>query len=129
MKSLLLVTSALGLAFAAPAFAAEKATYETKTKVSQDKDGDYKKVVKEEAKDASGKATTETTTKIDGENGDKSVETEIVKDPKGLMNKTTKDIKMETEHKDNGKVVHSKKVTVDGKTTENTKTEAPVAAH
>lgn len=123
MKTLLLTTVA-AFALSAPAFAAEKETFESKTKVEKKADGDYKETTKSSATNAAGTTTT-TEKKVDVDvdskgNVDTSVKTEVTTDPKGLMNKETTKTKDTENTKADGSVEVKHKKTVNGKTVEET---------
>lgn len=120
IKSVLLASAAVFL-FGVTAYAADKETYQTETKIEKDSDGNYTK--KEKTTDTTADGTTTTnekkaTVSVDANgNTDKSTTTKQVTDPKGLMNKTTVTTS-NTEKVKDGVVKTSEEVKVDGKTTE-----------
>lgn len=120
--SLLALTSAVLLA--APAFAEEKTTYESKTKISQDSDT-YKKKEEVTSKGPEGKTsvTAKTTVDVDADGDvEETMTTKAVDDPKGLGNKTKTETKDVVKHdKKTGMTTTEHKKEVDGKTVEHTK--------
>lgn len=121
-----LLASAAALTLAAPAFAADKETYKSETKVEKDTDGDYKAKTETTKTDAAG-TTTSVEKKVDIDvdkhgNVDKTVKTEETVDPKGLMNKTTTKTTDTEKTKADGTTETSHKKKVNGKTVEDTTT-------
>ncbi|MBI1276032.1 hypothetical protein GC177_08685 [bacterium] len=112
--------AALMFAVASPAIAADKETYKAETSIEKDAKGNYEKKVTEKSTDAMGtdvknEAKTEVDVDRDGSK-EVTVKTKSVKDPKGLMNKST--VETEThvkqdEHGNNTETTQKKKV--DGK--------------
>ncbi len=128
-RTLALLAAVAGVAFAAPSFAADTATYETKTKVKADDDGDYKETTTTESKDMAG-TKTESESKVDVDakadgSVEKTVTTEKTSDPKGLGNKTKVKTKDTVKTDAAGNTMDSKhKKTVNGKTVEDTESKA-----
>jgi hypothetical protein len=122
MRTILLASTAL-FALSAPAFAVDKETYETTTKIEKDSAGNYNE--KETVTKTDADKTTTSTEKsliveVDSNgNIDKSKTVEITSDPKGLGNKHVVMIK-DTEKTKDGKVISSHEKTVDGKNVEGT---------
>ena len=123
MKFILLASTAV-FALSAAAFAADKETYESTTKIEKDSAGNYSEKDAVTKTDANG--TTNSSKKtlkiaVDAKgNTDKTRTTEIVVDPKGLGNKhivVTKD----TERTKYGMVDTTHTKTVNGKNVEGTK--------
>ncbi len=123
MKSILLLSTA-AFAMSSPAFAANKETYKTETKIEKDTAGNYSEKSKTSKTETDG--TTYSSEKnvaigVDAKgNTDKSTTTKHVSDPKGLGNKhiiTTSD----TEKTKDGEVTTTHEKTVNGKTVEGTK--------
>jgi hypothetical protein len=121
--TILLATVAI-LALNAPAFSADKETYESKTKVEKDAKGNYEEKSQTEKTDAAGTTTSaekKVDVKVDGSgNVSKTVKTEASTDPKGLMNKETVKTTDTAKTKTDGTVATTHKKVVDGKTVENT---------
>jgi hypothetical protein len=125
MKTAMLLASVAAIALGAPAFAAEKETFKSETKVEKDAKGNY------EAKSSATKTDTAGTTtavekKVDvdvDKDGSKetTVKTTESTDPKGLGNKTKTVTKDTEEVKADGTVEAEHKKTVDGKTVEHEK--------
>jgi hypothetical protein len=125
MKTAMLLTTAAALALSAPAFAAEKEKYESKTKIESDAKGNYDAKVKSEKTDMDG-TTSKFQKKVDVDvdskgNTDTTVKTEESRDPKGLMNKSTVKTTDSEKMKSDGTVETEHKKTVDGKTVEDSK--------
>ena len=122
--SILLASVAI-LALNAPAFAAEKETYKSETKMEKDAKGNYSQKDSATKTDAAGTTTNaEKNVSVDVDskgNTEKTVKIEESTDPKGLMNKTDVKTKDTVKTKADGSVetTHIKKV--DGKTVEDTK--------
>ena len=125
MKYRMMTLAALaGISLCSGAFAADE-TYESKTKVSQDKDGSYKKESKETMDDAHGSSSATQTDKMNVDskgNTERTVETQSKDDPKGLFNTNKVKTKDVVKSKD-GKTTTEHKKTVNGDTVEHTKTE------
>lgn len=123
--SSILLTTVAAMALTAPAFAADKESYESKTKVEKSANGDYSEKTTTEKTDMSGTTTSsdkKVSVDVDSNgNTTKSVKTEEVTDPKGLMNKEVTKTK-DTEKMKDGSVETSHKKTVNGKTVEDTST-------
>ncbi len=123
-KHYILLASAAFFALSAPAFSADKESYESKTKMERDSDGNFSEKSKTEKTDAAGTTTTnEKKVKVDVDsngNVDKTVKTEKITDPEGLMNKKTVKTKDTEKTHSDGTVDTTHKVTVDGKTVEST---------
>jgi hypothetical protein len=122
MKTSILLASVAAIALTSPAFAADKETYKSETKVEKDSKGNYDAKSETSKTDAAG-TTTSLEKKVDVDvdaagNVDKTVKTEEVTDPKGLMNKTKVKTKDTTTTHSNGTVDSSHKKTVNGKTVE-----------
>jgi len=123
MKSILLASTAV-FALSAAAFAADKESYESNTKIEKDSAGNYSEkdtVIKTDANGTinSSKKTLKIAVDAKG-NTDKTRTTEVVVDPKGLGNKhvvVTKD----TEKTKYGMVDTTHTKTVNGKNVEGTK--------
>ncbi len=120
----ILLATVIALSLSAPAFAADKESYESKTKVEKDTNGNYKETTKTEKTDLSGTTNAvekdvKVKVKSDGET-DKTVTTKETIDPKGLMNKETIKTTDMVKAKADGTVDSSHKKVVDGKTVENT---------
>lgn len=123
MKSILLASTAV-FALSAAAFAADKETYQSDTKIEKDSAGNYSEKDTITKTDANGttnnsKKTLNITVDAKG-NTDKTRTTEISTDPKGLGNKhvvATKD----TEQTKYGMVTTTHTKTVNGKNVEGTK--------
>jgi len=126
-KTVILLTSAVALAFGAPAFAVEKETYKAETKVEKDSKGNYDSKSTVKHTDTAGTTTTsEKKVEVDVDskgNTDTTVKTEQTNDPKGLMNKTTTKTEDTETHKDSAVKTSHKKV-VNGKTVEEEKTDS-----
>jgi uncharacterized membrane protein len=124
-KTALLLASAASLALTAPAFAADKETFKSETKIEKDSKGNYEAKTETTKTDAAG-TTTSMEKKVDIDvdskgNVDKTVKTEEVVDPKGLMNKTkVKTTDTATTNAD-GTVDSTHKKVVNGKTVEEEK--------
>ena len=127
IKSILLASIAT-FALGATAYAADKETYQTDTKIEKDSDGNYNKKEKTTKTDAAGTDTSfekKSTVAIDSEgNTDKTTTTKAVTDPKGLMNKTTVTTSNKEKVKD-GLVKTDQEVKVDGKTVESKSVTTP----
>ena len=85
-----LLATIAALAISSPAFAADKTTYESKTKVESDSRGNYNEESKTKRTNASGSMTYKEKVNVDvHSNGDvdNTAQTETISDPKGLMNK------------------------------------------
>lgn len=125
-KPFMLLASAAALAFTAPAFAADKETFKSETKVEKDGKGNYEAKTETKATDAAGTTTTaEKKVDVDVDSdGSKetTVESKATVDPKGLGNKETVKIKNTAETKADGTTETSHKKTVNGKTVEDEKT-------
>jgi hypothetical protein len=123
MKKSILLASVAAFALTAPAFAAEKETYKSETKIEKDAKGNYDAKNTVSKTDAAGTTTT-SEKKVDVDvdsngNVEKVVKTKETTDPKGLMNKTSTTTTSTETHKD-GQVETSHKKVVDGKTVEDT---------
>lgn len=124
-KSLMLCATAVGVMFIAPVFAEEAISLETqsKTKIEKDADGNYQRKRTSSAKsvDANGTlSSSETKVNVEADaqgNEEKSVTTEEVIDPKGLMNKSKTVTKDSVKYK-NGKTVAKHQKKVNGRTVE-----------
>jgi len=123
MKSILLASTAC-FALSAAAFAADKETYESDTKIEKDSAGNYNEKDVTTKTDAAGTTTSSKKNlriEVDAKgNTDKTMTTESVIDPKGLGNKhvvATKD----TEKTKYGMVTTTHTKTVNGKNVEGTK--------
>ncbi len=131
MKTLLMSLTALALVAAAPAFAADKESYKTETKVEAKDDGSFEKKTSEESTNMAGTTDkTKTEAKVDVKSdgtADKKVMTKTTHDPKGLFNAHT----TKTEKKVDADGVTKVKKTVDGKTVvdQKTDTQAETPAH
>ena len=118
----LVLASIIALSLSAPAFAADKESYESKTKIEKDVDGNYKEKTKTEKTDVAGTTNSvekdvKVKVKSSGET-DKTVKTTEVTDPKGLMNKETTKTTDTVKAKADGTVESDHKKTVNGKTVE-----------
>lgn len=123
MKKSILLASVAAIALTAPAFAADKETYKSETKVEKDSKGNYDAKSETSKTDTAG-TTTSVEKKVDVDvdgagNVEKTVKTEETTDPKGLMNKTKVKTKDTTTTHSDGTVDSSHKKTVNGKTVEN----------
>lgn len=121
---LALVATVATLALSSNAIAADS-TYKAETEIKKDKDGSYTKTTSETGSDNTGASSVKTETDVEvNKDGtvDKTVETEVTKDPKGLMNKEKTKVKDSVKHKD-GKAVIKHKKTVNGDTVEDTEKE------
>lgn len=121
LKNTLLAAVAV-VAFAAPGFADDKTKVHTEATVESNAQGDLKREVNQERKDASGKVSTDVKAKVDvDDNGnfEKTTSTKEVTDPKGLFNKDTVKTKTTVKSED-GKVTTESKKTVNGETVEET---------
>ena len=120
----MLLTSVAALMLSAPAFSADKQSYEAKTKIEKDSDGNYSEKTKAEKTDVEGTTTSsEKNVSVDVDsNGavDKTIKTETTTDPKGLMNKQTTKTKDTTKVNADGSVDAAHKKVVNGKTVEST---------
>lgn len=123
-KTYILLASVAAFALSVPALAADKETYESKTKIESDAKGNYDEKSKVEKTDSAGTETAvEKKVDVDVDakgNVDKSVKTVETTDPKGLFNKTkvkTTDTK-KTQSDGSVKVTHKK--VVNGDTVEKT---------
>ncbi len=132
MKMIYFLPAAMfGVGLAAPSFAQDTVSAETKMKTTVEKDdaGNYTKKQARTTKtiDESGTTSkTETKVKVESDadgDAERTITTETSTDPKGLMNKsktmTTDSVKYE-----DGKVEKKYKKTVDGKTVEETTQES-----
>lgn len=115
------VMAATAIALATPALAADSTSLEVKHSVKKDTDGNVKESYEKTKIDAAG---TKTESKVDAQvdvdksgNVEKTVKTEEVTDPKGLMNKTKVTTKEVTKNH-NGKIETSSKKVVNGETVE-----------
>jgi hypothetical protein len=122
MKSILLASTAI-IALSAPAYAADKETYQSGTKIEKDSDGNYSEKATVTKTDADGTTTSSEknlSVEVDTKgNIDKTRTTEKVSDPQGLGNKhiiTTTD----TEKTKDGMVTTTHTKTVNGKNVEGT---------
>jgi hypothetical protein len=122
MKSILLTSAAI-LAFSTSAFASDKETYQSGTKIEKDSDGNYSEKATVTKTDADGTTTSSEknlSVEVDAKgNIDKTRTTERVSDPQGLGNKhviTTTD----TEKTKDGMVTTTHAKTVNGKNVEGT---------
>ncbi len=125
-KSLLALAALSALIFASPAFADTSADAKTESSYTAKDNGGFTAKEKTENTDAAGTATEHTATKkvdIDS-NGNKetTVDVKSTTDPKGLMNKTSTEVKDKTIVKD-GQVKHHHKKVVNGKTVEDKATD------
>lgn len=122
MNKTLLLASAAAVALSAPAFAADKETYKSTTKVEHDSKGNYDAKSATTKTDAAGTTTSkEKTVEVDVDakgNTDTTVKTEESTDPKGLMNKTKVKTTDTEKAKVDGTVDTTHKKTVNGKTVE-----------
>jgi len=123
MKNLtILLTSVAALAIAAPAFAADKEVVKSETKVEKDSEGNLKAKSETSKTDAAGTTTTsekKVDVSVDSKgNTDKTVKTEEVTDPKGLMNKTVTKTKDTVKTSADGAVETGHKKVVNGTTVE-----------
>ena len=123
IKSILLLSTA-AFALSTPAFAANKETYKTETKIEKDTAGNYSEKTKTSKTETDGTtymSEKDLSIKADAKgNTDKSTTTKTVADPKGMGNKhivTTED----TEKTKDGEVTTTHGKTVNGKTVEVTK--------
>ena len=123
MKSILLASTAV-FALSATAFAVEKETYQSNTKIEKDYDGNYSEkdtVTKTDAEGTTNSSEKKLSVAVDSNgNTDKSTTTKTITDPKGLGNKhvvTTTD----TEKTKDGQVTTTHAKTVNGKNVEGTK--------
>ena len=123
IKSILLASTA-AFALSATAFAADKESYQSTTKIEKDSNGNYSEkdmVTKTDANGATKSSEKKLSNKVDAKgNSDKSKTTEFVTDPKGLGNKRVVTVK-DTETTKDGQVSTTHKKTVDGKNVEGTK--------
>ena len=132
-KTTLLLASVAALALSAPAFSADSNTsYEAKTKVSADSNGNYSEKASAKSTDAAG-TTTAAEKKVDVDvdskgNVDKSVTTEASKDPKGLFNESKVKTK-DTLKTKKGKIKRTHKKVVNGTTTEKTESTVNTATN
>jgi len=121
-KSYILFATVAAFTLSQPSFAVDKESYESKTKVEKDSDGNYSEKSKVEKTDAAGTTvTSERKVNVDVDsngNVDKTVKTEETTDPKGLMNKQTVKTKSTSKTKDDGTTENTNKVIVNGKTVE-----------
>ena len=120
----ILLASVAAIALSAPAFAADKESFESKTKIEKDSNGNYDEKSKTEKTDTAGTTTT-SQKKVDVDvdskgNVDKTVKTKESVDPKGLMNKKTIKTQDTVKTKSDGTVETSHKKVMDGKTVEST---------
>ena len=121
--SLMLVTAS-AMAFSVSAYAADE-KFESKVKIEKKDDGSYKETSKTSNTDAAG-TTMSAERKVDVDvdsdgTMDKTVKTQVVTDPKGLMNKETEKTKDTEKLKADGTVETTHKKTVNGKKVEDTK--------
>ncbi len=125
-KKLCLLIAAAALV-TAPVVHAETTTESAKTTIDKSDDGNYTAKTTTQRDQSNGTSTSKTdTVKMSTDskgNTDKKVETDVTRDPPGLMNKSTAKTTDETVKNTDGttKVVHKK--TVDGKTVEDDKQE------
>ncbi len=120
---IVLLASVAAFAMVGSAFAAEKETYESKTKVTSDSKGNYNEDSKTEKTNAAGSSVRKEKVEVDVHaNGDvdNTVESEKTTDPKGLMNKTSTKTTDTQDVKHDGAVKNTHKKVVDGKTVEST---------
>lgn len=123
IKSILLASTAI-IALNSPAFAVEKETYESKTKIEKDSDGNYqdKDTVKRIDTDGT-KTISEKSLKIKvDENGAtiRNADTKTVVDPKGLGNKHVVKTSDSEKNKD-GKVISKSSKVIKGENPDGTK--------
>ncbi|MFY9288248.1 MAG: hypothetical protein WAO98_07070 [Alphaproteobacteria bacterium] len=121
MRKSLLALAAIAALASAPAFAATSPSSETEVKYQAKDNGGFKAEEKSTAVDAAGTKVENKAEKSVDVDADGSKETKVqVKhstDPKGLFNKSTTETVNKTMEKD-GKVEHSHKKKIDGKTVE-----------
>ena len=118
MNKYIITLASTAILSASTAFAAEPVSYESKVSIQKGKDGDFVKDVKEVTKDTLGtKVEVDEKSKVDVDsegNETSTYETKSVKDPKGLLNKTTVETKDVAKVK-NGKTEKTYVRTVNGK--------------
>jgi hypothetical protein len=117
----LLLTTVAVLSLGGAAFAADKTTYESKTKVESDSKGNYNEENKTQKTNAAGSTTHKEKVEVDVHaNGDvdNTVKTEKTTDPKGLMNKTSTKTTDTQDVKHDGVTKSTHKKVVNGKTVE-----------
>lgn len=121
-KTVLLLASAAIVSLGAPSFAAEKESYKSETKMEKDAKGNYEAKTTIQHTDTDGTTTnTEKMVDVDANSDgttEKTVKTEKVVDPKGLMNKSKVKTEDTTKTNADGILEKSHKKVVDGKTVE-----------
>ena len=125
-KSMTLLTGAVLLSLATPAFAADTTSASSETKVERDANGNYDRKTTSESTDATGTTNeneTDVKVKRDGNgNYKKSVVNKSSADPQGLLNKTTAKSTTTEEKNADGTASYHYKKQINGKTVEDNET-------
>lgn len=122
IKSILLTSTAI-LAFSSAAFAADKESYQSTTKIEKDSSGNYSEkntITKTDPDGTTNSSEKNLNIEVDSKgNASKSKTSERITDPKGLGNKRVVKI-VDTEKTKDGQVTTTHTKTIDGKNVEGT---------